>query len=162
MIENSMELLFKAHSLLTRQWCQLRIDPGFGDRAHENLPLMVGIPSVAGIASPAAGTWVFGIGSSPTSVCVRPLRFRKNGNCDIRVFMPKQETVISKKRRGPTPTGKGVPIMVRIQPDMLAGIDQFVAEHQVSRPEAVRLIIRDWLKRHQVLRAEWNRAQPFD
>ncbi|WP_245277802.1 hypothetical protein ACN2CC_20375 [Mesorhizobium muleiense] len=37
---------------------------------------------------------------------------------------------------------------------MLAGVDQFVAEHDVSRPEAVRLIIRDWLIRHQVLRAE--------
>ncbi|SIT53470.1 conserved hypothetical protein [Mesorhizobium prunaredense] len=68
--------------------------------------------------------------------------------------MPKQETVVSKKRRGPAPTGKGVPIMVLLQPDMLAGVDQFVAEHDVSRPEAVRLIIRDWLIRHQVLKAE--------
>jgi metal-responsive CopG/Arc/MetJ family transcriptional regulator len=68
--------------------------------------------------------------------------------------MPKQETVVSKKWRGPAPTGKGVPIMVRLQPDMLAGVDQFVAEHDVSRPEAVRLIIRDWLIRHQVLKAE--------
>jgi metal-responsive CopG/Arc/MetJ family transcriptional regulator len=67
--------------------------------------------------------------------------------------MPKQETVVSKKR-GPAPTGKGVPIMVRLQPDILAGVDQFVAEHDVSRPEAVRLIIRDWLTRHQVLKAE--------
>ncbi|WP_292529168.1 hypothetical protein [Mesorhizobium sp.] len=37
---------------------------------------------------------------------------------------------------------------------MLAGVDQYVAEHDVSRPEAVRLIIRDWLIRHQVLKAE--------
>ncbi|WP_425515258.1 ribbon-helix-helix domain-containing protein [Mesorhizobium silamurunense] len=44
--------------------------------------------------------------------------------------------------------------MVRLQPNMLAGVDQFVAEHDVSRPEAVRLIIRDWLTRHQVLKAE--------
>jgi hypothetical protein len=44
--------------------------------------------------------------------------------------------------------------MVRLQPDMLAGVDQYVAEHDVSRPEAVRMIIRDWLIRHQVLKAE--------
>ncbi|RWK95703.1 MULTISPECIES: ribbon-helix-helix domain-containing protein [unclassified Mesorhizobium] len=68
--------------------------------------------------------------------------------------MPKQQTVISKKRRGPAPSGKGAPIMVRLQPDLLAGVDQFVAEHDVSRPEAVRLIIRDWLSKHQVLKAE--------
>ncbi|RUY93917.1 hypothetical protein EN974_24990 [Mesorhizobium sp. M7A.F.Ca.CA.001.12.2.1] len=67
--------------------------------------------------------------------------------------MPKQETVVSKKR-GPAPTGKGVPIMVRLQPDLLDGVDQFVAEHDVTRPEAVRLIVRDWLRRHQVLKAE--------
>nr|WP_280952820.1 ribbon-helix-helix protein, CopG family [Mesorhizobium sophorae] len=44
--------------------------------------------------------------------------------------------------------------MVRLQPDMLAGVDQFAAEHDVSRPEAVRLIIRDWSIRYQVLKAE--------
>ena len=85
---------------------------------------------------------------------MRIQRFRKDKNSDITVLMAKQETVVSKKRRGPAPTGKGVPIMVRLQPDMLAGVDQFVAEHDVSRPEAVRLIIRDWSIRYQVLKAE--------
>ncbi|WP_245458889.1 MULTISPECIES: ribbon-helix-helix domain-containing protein [unclassified Mesorhizobium] len=47
-----------------------------------------------------------------------------------------------------------MPIMVRLQPDLLDGVDQFVAEHDVTRPEAVRLIVRDWLRRHQVLKAE--------
>ena len=85
---------------------------------------------------------------------MRIQRFRKDKNSDITVLMAKQETVVSKKRRGPAPTGKGVPIMVRLQPDMLAGVDQFAAEHDVSRPEAVRLIIRDWSIRYQVLKAE--------
>jgi metal-responsive CopG/Arc/MetJ family transcriptional regulator len=68
--------------------------------------------------------------------------------------MGKQETVIPQKR-GPKPTGKGTPVMVRLQPDMLAGVDQFIAEHDdISRPEAIRLIIRDWLTRHQVLKSE--------
>jgi metal-responsive CopG/Arc/MetJ family transcriptional regulator len=45
--------------------------------------------------------------------------------------------------------------MVRLQPDMLAGVDQFVAEHDgISRPEAVRLIIRDWMTKNQVLKSE--------
>jgi metal-responsive CopG/Arc/MetJ family transcriptional regulator len=68
--------------------------------------------------------------------------------------MGKQETVIPQKR-GPKPTGKGTPIQVRLQPDMLAGVDQFIAEHDdISRPEAVRLIIRDWMTKHQVLKGE--------
>jgi metal-responsive CopG/Arc/MetJ family transcriptional regulator len=58
------------------------------------------------------------------------------------------------QKRGRPAIGKGTPVQVRLQPDMLAGVDQFVAEHDVSRPEAVRLIIRDWLIRHQVLKAE--------
>jgi Ribbon-helix-helix protein, copG family len=69
--------------------------------------------------------------------------------------MPRQKTVVSKKRRGPAPTGKGAPVMVRLQPDMLAGVDQFVAERDgISRPEAVRLIIRDWMIKNQVLKSE--------
>lgn len=61
--------------------------------------------------------------------------------------------MITQKRRGPAPTGKGILVGVRIQPDMLAALDKFVAEKAgISRPEAVRLILRDWLIGNQFLK----------
>ena len=63
-------------------------------------------------------------------------------------------TASPKKRLGPPSIGNGELIGVHLQPDMLAGIDQFVAEHDVTRPEAVRLIIADWMDKHQVIRGE--------
>ena len=37
--------------------------------------------------------------------------------------------------------------MVRLQPDILAALDDFAAsEKDRSRPEAVRVILRDWLE----------------
>jgi hypothetical protein len=57
--------------------------------------------------------------------------------------MPKQETVLTRKRRGPKPTGKGVNIGVRMQPDQLAALDAFIAKQPkpVSRPEAIRAFV---------------------
>jgi hypothetical protein len=56
--------------------------------------------------------------------------------------MPRQ-SVISRKRRGPPPTGKGVPILVRIQPKLLASLDVWIASQDISftRPEAIRCLI---------------------
>lgn len=54
-----------------------------------------------------------------------------------------RQTVISKKR-GPAPTGKGTPVMVRLQPDALASLNDWIAsqpEPQPTRPEAVRQLI---------------------
>ena len=69
--------------------------------------------------------------------------------------MAKSTIVISRKKRGPAATGKGTPVLVRLQPDMLAGVDQFVAEHEdISRPEAVRLIVRDWMAKNQIIKGE--------
>jgi hypothetical protein len=85
----------------------------------------------------------------------RQATFARLNYCVIIVSMNKQDTVLTRKRRGPAPTGKGTLVGVRLQPDMLAGVDQFIAEHDgMSRPEGVRLIIRDWLAKNQVLRAE--------
>jgi hypothetical protein len=55
-----------------------------------------------------------------------------------------QETVVSKKRRGPAPTGKGTPVTVRLQPDDLELLDTWIvaAGGDVSRPEAIRRILR--------------------
>ena len=55
-----------------------------------------------------------------------------------------QETVLTKKRRGPVPTGKGTLVGVRLQPPELDRLDGWIAaqpEPQPSRPEAVRRIL---------------------
>jgi metal-responsive CopG/Arc/MetJ family transcriptional regulator len=64
--------------------------------------------------------------------------------------MPRQ-SVISRKRRGPLPTGKGVPILVRIQPQLLAGLDAWISQQNGSftRPEAIRRLIEFALKAKQ-------------
>jgi len=56
----------------------------------------------------------------------------------------RQETVTSRKPRGPAPTGKGAPITVRFQPDDLELLDLWIKANDpgVSRPEAVRRILR--------------------
>ena len=56
--------------------------------------------------------------------------------------MPRQ-SVISQKKRGPPPTGKGVPILVRIQPPLLANLDVWIAKQDdpFTRPEAIRRLV---------------------
>lgn len=58
------------------------------------------------------------------------------------------QSVVSQKKRGPAPTGKGTPVMVRLLPDPLAALDEWAA-HQPdtpSRPEAIRRLIELGLK----------------
>ena len=52
---------------------------------------------------------------------------------------------IKKRRYGPLPTGKGVPVLVRLQPDMVAMVDEWIAVQPkpVSRPEAIRQMLAD-------------------
>ncbi len=59
------------------------------------------------------------------------------------VCMAKQETVTPQKRRGPAPTGKGTPVVVRMQPGQLTKVDSWAAEQddEPSRPEAVRRLV---------------------
>jgi hypothetical protein len=55
-----------------------------------------------------------------------------------------QETLISRKRRGPLPTGHGTPIVVRVQPEQLAVLDTWIAaqpDPKPSRPEAIRRLL---------------------
>lgn len=64
------------------------------------------------------------------------------------VIMGAQETLQPKKRRGPAPTGKGIPVQVRLQPDQLAPLDAWIADQpdpKPSRPEAIRFALADWL-----------------
>jgi hypothetical protein len=53
------------------------------------------------------------------------------------------QSLTSQKKRGPRPTGKGAPILVRVQPQLIALIDDWAArQHDApSRPEAIRRIV---------------------
>jgi hypothetical protein len=54
-----------------------------------------------------------------------------------------RQTVLSRKKRGPAPTGKGTLIGVRLQPDALSALDKWAAgqEGAPTRPEAIRRLI---------------------
>lgn len=54
------------------------------------------------------------------------------------------QTVLTKKKRGPAPTGVGTLVGVRLQPDQLAKLDAWISarpEPQPSRPAAIRDIL---------------------
>jgi hypothetical protein len=53
------------------------------------------------------------------------------------------ETVVSRKRRGPAPTGKGLPVQVRLQPAQLEALDAWIAKQSqpLTRPEAIRAMM---------------------
>jgi hypothetical protein len=67
--------------------------------------------------------------------------------CVITVIVSGQETLSTRKRRGPAPTGKGTPIGVRLQPNDLSALDEWIARQEIplSRPEAIRVILRQAL-----------------
>ena len=56
--------------------------------------------------------------------------------------------MLAKKKRGPPATGKGVQVVVRMQPAPLAALDAWVAKQkdQPSRPEAMRRLVEIGLK----------------
>ena len=62
--------------------------------------------------------------------------------------MAKQETLITQKRRGPPPTGKGTLLGVRLQPEILHKVDAFIQRQKdnPSRPEAIRRLVEMGLK----------------
>jgi hypothetical protein len=59
-----------------------------------------------------------------------------------------KQTVLAGKRRGPAPTGKGVQVVVRLQPDPLSALDKWALKQgdQPTRPEAIRRLIELGLK----------------
>lgn len=73
--------------------------------------------------------------------------FRPARYCGITRLMAAQPTVIAKKRKGPAPTGKGTPVMVRLQPEQLAALDAWIERRElpVTRPEAIRALLRQVL-----------------
>lgn len=53
--------------------------------------------------------------------------------------------------------------MVRLQPDMLEALDKFVDRDAIpSRPEAVRLILKEWLVANQMLPPDQEGTRPED
>jgi hypothetical protein len=54
-----------------------------------------------------------------------------------------KQTVLAKKRRGPAPTGKGVQVVVRLQPDPLSALDKWAARQadKPTRAEAIRRLV---------------------
>jgi hypothetical protein len=63
--------------------------------------------------------------------------------------MDEQKTSLSRKRRGPKPTGKGHLIGVRLLPEPLAALDDWISRQpdHPSRPEAVRRLLDKGLGR---------------
>jgi len=66
-----------------------------------------------------------------------------------------KQTVQPRKRRGPPPTGKGEPVQVRLQPELLARLDGWIAaqEDKPSRPEALRRLASKVLAQEPVTAA---------
>lgn len=56
--------------------------------------------------------------------------------------MKQSITVLTQKKRGPAPTGKGTLVGVRLQPSLLEKLDAFASSPEVSRPEAARRLIK--------------------
>lgn len=54
------------------------------------------------------------------------------------------------QKRGRPATGKGTPVQVRLQPDLLAQLDSYIESDRpgMSRPEAIRLIVQMYLFLH--------------
>jgi DNA-directed RNA polymerase alpha subunit len=46
-----------------------------------------------------------------------------------------------RKKPGPPATGKGTPILVRLQPDLLKALDSWATLNTISRPEAIRRLV---------------------
>lgn len=61
--------------------------------------------------------------------------------------MNHQSTTRIGKRRGPAPTGKGVTIGTRLQPDLLALLDAYIARQggTLTRAAATRAIVAEYL-----------------
>ncbi|MBH5371416.1 hypothetical protein [Bradyrhizobium glycinis] len=59
----------------------------------------------------------------------------------------KRQAVKVRKKRGPAPTGKGTQIQVRLQPDDLIAVDDWIAKQDKAptRPEAIRTLMRQAL-----------------
>lgn len=60
----------------------------------------------------------------------------------------KRKSVITRKKRGPPATGKGTLVGVRLQPNDLMAVDDWIArqDEAPTRPEAIRTLMRQSLR----------------
>src|SRR6266540_1588779 len=102
-------------------------------------------PSVVLVASPGASLVTARRGRSSWTGAGRALAARSC--CDITVSMGRQSARPPKKR-GPPATGKGKPILVRLQPAQLAALEAWIGRQDaqlLSRPEAIRRLVNQAL-----------------
>jgi hypothetical protein len=65
------------------------------------------------------------------------------------------------KKRGPPATGKGEPILVRLQPAQLAALDAWMGRQDagLSRPEAIRRLLEQALAVEQPAKSRTQKAR---
>jgi hypothetical protein len=73
----------------------------------------------------------------------------------------KRQSATPPKKRGPPATGKGEPILVRLQPAQLAGLDAWIARQNapLSRPEAIRRLLDQALAVSQPAKSRTQKAR---
>ena len=73
----------------------------------------------------------------------------------------KRQSAAPPKKRGPPATGKGEPILVRLQPAQLAALDAWIARQdaQLSRPEAIRRLFEQALAVSQPVKLRTQKAR---
>lgn len=97
------------------------------------------------IAGDSHGTFSFNVRWSGLSWCSTTLAARSF--CDIVVSMSSQSP-ISRKKRGPAPTGWGTGVLCRLHDEQLGALDTWIAaqpDPKPSRPEAIRTALKEWL-----------------
>jgi hypothetical protein len=112
------------------------------------------------VASPGASLSTARRGASSWTGAWALGRLAARSNCDIRVSMGRQSGTLPKKR-GPPATGKGEPILVRLQPAQLAALDAWMARQhsQLSRPEAIRRLLEQALAVAQPVKSRTQKAR---
>ena len=101
--------------------------------SHPSIPLV----AVSRALAKSKSAWVEPTGSS---------RFPPAWILWYHTFMPKQ-IVQPQKRRGPPPTGKGEPVQVRLQPNQMAALDNWISvqDAPLTRPQAIRRLVEQAL-----------------
>jgi hypothetical protein len=73
----------------------------------------------------------------------------------------KRQSEARPKKRGPPATGKGEPILVRLQPAQLAALDAWMGRQDagLSRPEAIRRLLEQALAVEQPAKSRTQKAR---
>jgi len=79
----------------------------------------------------------------------------------ISKFAVSRQPATRPKKRGPPATGKGEPILVRLQPGRLAALDAWIGRQdaQLSRPEGIRRLLDQALAVWRPLKSRTQKAR---